>query len=93
MDGLQESDYRQAVIEADIMLDDILRERGYPGNTIAERLQGIKPGSLASLDGLWDAHKVRNRIAHDGSAFIVDERLAYRTIKQYENAFHEMGVI
>ena len=92
-DGSQESDWRQAIIEADIMLDDVLRAREYPGDTIGERLQTIKPVKFPALEGLWEAHKVRNQIAHEGSAFDLSETLAHRTIARYEVVFREFKAI
>lgn len=93
MSGLQESDWRQAIIEADIMLDDILRGRGYEGAGLADRLKQVNASLLPSLDGVWDAHRIRNRIAHEGSAFKLEERIAHRTIQSYRRAFVELGVL
>ncbi len=93
MAGLQESDWRQAIIEADIMLDDALLARGYQGDGLGERLKQVTVSLLPSLDGAWEAHRVRNRIAHEGSQFKLEERVAHRTIAQYRTAFTELGVI
>ena len=88
-----DSDWRQAIIEADIMLDDLLRARGYAGETIGERLKQVDPARLTSLNDAWEAHKVRNEIAHQGSVFKISEHAAHRTIARYENVFHELGEI
>ena len=88
-----DSDWRQAIIEADIMLDDLLRARGYEGATVGERLKQVDPAKLVSLNDAWEAHKVRNEIAHQGSAFKISEHAAHRTVARYENAFHELGEI
>ena len=93
MAGLQETDWRQAIIEADIMLDDILKNRGYEGAGLADRLKQLKASSMPSLDAVWDAHRTRNRIAHEGSAFTLEERTAHRTIQAYRSAFVELGVL
>lgn len=93
MAGLQESDWRQAIMEADIMLDDVLVARGHSGDTLADRLKQLSPAQVPSLDGLWDAHRIRNRIAHEGSAFKLEERVAHRTIQAYRSAFVELGVL
>ncbi len=93
MSGLQETDWRQAIIEADIMLDDALVARGYQGDSLGDRLKQVTVSVIPSLDGVWDAHRVRNRIAHEGSQFKLEERIAHRTIAQYRNAFSELGVI
>lgn len=89
----QERDWREAINEADIMLEDMLRERGYEGQTIAERLKKVDPKSYTSLQEAWEAHKMRNRVIHEGIAFKLSDQMAYRTIKQYGNVFREFGEI
>lgn len=89
----QESDWRQAILEADIMLEEVLIEQGYPGETVGERLKNVDPARFRTLDNAWAAHKVRNEIAHQGSAYKLDDNFAYRTIKQYESVFKEFNTI
>ncbi len=86
------SDWKLAIIEADIILDEILKEKGYLGTSLGERLRSITPTQLESLDDAWEAHKVRNQIAHGGADFILTHKLAQDTIKQYRRVFHELGV-
>ncbi len=86
------SDWKLAIIEADIILDEILKEKGYAGISLGERLRSISPTQLESLDDAWEAHKVRNQIAHGGADFILTHKLAQDTIKQYRRVFHELGV-
>ena len=86
------NDWRLAIIEADIILDTLLKERGYAGNALGERLKSISSSQLSSLNDAWEAHKVRNRIAHDGSDFILTKRLAQETIARYQIVFNELGV-
>lgn len=87
------NDWRQAIIEADIILYDALEHDGYQGQTVAEKLKQVSAGRLSSIQEAWDAHKVRNEIAHQGSAFELTDQLAYRTIKQYETVLREFGEI
>ena len=93
MNSLQESDWRQAIIEANIMLDEVLHQRGYPGDTMSDRMQSIRADKFPAIDGLWEAHRLRNRLAHDGSAFKLDARMATRAINQFEAAFRDWHVI
>ena len=86
------SDWKLAIIEAGFILDEILKDAGYGGTSLGERLKSISPEQLRSLDDAWQAHKVRNQIAHGGADFILTQRLAQDTIKQYRRVFHEMGV-
>ena len=86
------NDWKLAIIEADIILDDILKQKGYAGNSLGERLKSISPSQLESLQDAWEAHKVRNRIAHEGSDFILTQRLAQETVNRYQRVFAEFGV-
>lgn len=86
------NDWKLAIIEADIILDQTLKNAGYAGNTLGERLKSINPSSLKSLDAAWQAHRVRNQIAHEGADFVLTRRIAEETIKQYKMVFTELGV-
>tara|TARA_B100000508_G_scaffold128485_1_gene114301 strand:- start:3130 stop:3768 length:639 start_codon:yes stop_codon:yes gene_type:complete len=86
------NDWKLAIIEADIILDDILKQRGYAGNSLGERLKSISPQQLSTLNDAWEAHKVRNRIAHDGADFVLTHRMAHETIARYQRVFAEFGV-
>ncbi len=93
MESTNSNDWRQAIIEADIMLGDMLTRQGYQGETIGEQLQQVEPADFANLDNAWEAHKVRNQIAHAGSSFTLSETLARRTIAQYRSVFLEFQMI
>jgi hypothetical protein len=86
------NDWKLAIIEADIILDETLKRAGYGGVSLGERLRTITPTQLRSLDDAWQAHKVRNQIAHGGADFVLTKRLAEDTIKQYRRVFEELGV-
>ncbi len=86
------NDWRLAIIEADIILDGILKERGYAGSSLGERLRSITPSQLSTIDDAWEAHKVRNQIAHDGADFILTQRLAEETVNRYRRVFTEFGI-
>lgn len=86
------NDWKLAIIEADIILDEILKQKGYVGNSLGERLRNIQPQQLNSLDDAWEAHKVRNRIAHDGADFVLTKRMVHETISRYQRVFSEFGI-
>ena len=93
INGASASEWREAIIEADIMLDDVLMKQGYVGDGVGEKLKSIEPAEFKALQDAWEAHKVRNQIAHEGSAFDLSETLARRTIARFENVFREFKVI
>ncbi|MBU6491102.1 hypothetical protein KGQ25_03070 [Patescibacteria group bacterium] len=91
--GTSASEWREAIIEADIMLDDMLTKQGYEGEGIGEKLKSVEPSDFNTLQDAWEAHKVRNLIAHEGSSFDLSETLARRTIARYESVFREFKMI
>jgi hypothetical protein len=88
-----QNDWKQAILEADTMLDLILSGLGYQGESIGEKLKRVQPGDLKNLDDAWEAHKVRNQIAHDGSAFQLSQHEANQTIARYRRVFEEFYYI
>ena len=91
--GTSASEWREAIIEADIMLDDMLARQGYVGDGVGEKLKAAEPENFKTLQDAWEAHKVRNQIAHEGSAFNLSESLARRTIGRFETVFREFKAI
>ncbi|MES2436591.1 MAG: hypothetical protein V4519_01130 [Patescibacteria group bacterium] len=87
------SDWRLAILEADIMLDDLLDHLGYVGDTIGDKLKKAVRGDFKTIDQAWEAHKIRNAIAHEGSDFILTQRDAQRIIGLYEDVFREFDFI
>ena len=87
------SDWRQAIIEADVMLDELLRTLGYSGESVGEMLKSVDKNDFNSLEDAWQAHKTRNAIAHSGSNFQLTEHETRRVISLFENVFREFGVI
>lgn len=87
------SSLKEAIIEADIMLDDVLARAGYVGDGVGEKLKAVDAKDLISLQDAWEAHKVRNQIAHQGSQFDLSEGLAQRTLARYEAVFRELKAI
>jgi hypothetical protein len=88
-----QSDWRLAIIEADIYLDRVLDQKGFYGDTLGDKLKQIDPEKLPSVQIAWEAHKVRNRIAHDGSDFTLTMPEARRVLSYYEIVFRDLEVI
>lgn len=84
------SDWKLAVIEADSIMDDLLKRMRYEGATMGERLQQIEPSDFDSLQAVWKAHKMRNRIAHEPETAITRSEAEYaielfkRGLKEFE---------
>jgi len=88
-----ESDWRMAILEADSFLEEVLREKDMTGDTVSELLESAKSNGYTSIQNAWDAHIVRNKIAHEGSEYPVSQIEGRRVIKMFQNFFEELKVI
>ncbi|MFA6432737.1 MAG: hypothetical protein WCV82_02905 [Candidatus Paceibacterota bacterium] len=93
LNSQNENDWKQAILEADTMLEDVLRGLGYQGDGVGEMLKRVQPGEFKNIDDAWEAHKVRNRIAHDGSSFPMSHHEANEAIQRYKRVFEEFYYI
>ena len=75
------------------MLNELLDVMGYKGETMADKMRGVDRASFNSIDLAWEAHKIRNRIAHDGSAHQLTARETRRVIALYEKVLKESRFI
>lgn len=87
------AEWRLAIMDADVMLDEALRKMGYQGEGMAEMLKAVDPSDMLTLDAAWDAHRVRNRVAHDGTNFDLTERETKRVVSLFESVFKELKLI
>ncbi|PIR57776.1 MAG: hypothetical protein COU71_02285 [Parcubacteria group bacterium CG10_big_fil_rev_8_21_14_0_10_38_31] len=88
-----EVEWRMAIMEADNILDEIITTIGVAGKNLGERLKNMEPSDFNNLQNAWDAHKVRNRIAHEGMKFHITREEAMRVVALYEKIFKEFKFI
>jgi len=62
---------KQAIIQADMLIDAIMKEAGVAGTTMGDRLKNLN-GKLSReiLNGLWGAHKKRNELVHEHGSHV-----------------------
>ncbi|MES3005209.1 MAG: hypothetical protein V4690_03860 [Patescibacteria group bacterium] len=88
-----ESDWRLSILEADIMLGDLLDKLSLPGDTIGDKLKAVEKSDFTTVENAWEAHKIRNRIAHDGVSFLLSAHETKRIIGLYKEIFEEFRII
>ncbi len=93
INSTSQGDWRLAIIEADLILEEMLRAQGYHGDSIGEMLKSVERADMTTLDFAWEAHKTRNDIVHDGSSYLLNERDAKRIISLYEAVFREFEMV
>lgn len=84
--------WREAVLQADIILDKALQWHKIAGNNLGERLktashQLTKP----TLDAAWQAHKVRNRLAHE-LHYRLTPAESYAALDNIKKVLKELGL-
>lgn len=88
-----EHKWRLAILEGDIMLNELLDLQGYKGETMAEKMKQVSRTQFNSIDDAWEAHRVRNRVAHEGTEHRIEEREKNHVINLYQRVFKEFGFI
>jgi len=83
---IEKMEPKLAVIEADKLVDTVLKKSGLKGESLGERLRSAQ--KLVSRDvysNMWEAHKIRNQIVHDHDFDIryVDHALAIYRMKKF----------
>ena len=87
------NDWRQAIVEADIILEEVVNKAGYVGATLGEKLKSADSSTFKTIQDAWEAHKVRNQIAHEGVDFVLTKKIAQETITRFERVFREFGAV
>jgi len=80
-----------AIMNADKLVDQALKERRFRGDTMGERMKSAQT-AWRNANYVWGAHKVRNQIAHEAD-FSVDYTTAARVLAAYKQALKDLGAI
>lgn len=80
-----------AIMNADKLLDQALRETGSHGKTMGERMKA-RQGVWSNANAVWAAHKLRNRIAHEESVSVSDD-MAGRALASFRQALKDLGAL
>lgn len=83
--------WKLAVLEADKILDEILKMSGYLGS-MDDKLALIVPAQLSNIEEIRIAHKISSQISKDPT-FALSQETAYHAIEIYRGAFVELNLI
>lgn len=83
--------HKLAILEADKLVDHALREAGYKGSTMGERMKSAQK-VWKNADHVWTAHKIRNKLAHEVDATVTYEHAA-RSLVAFRQALKDLGAI
>lgn len=82
----------KAVIEADKLLDNCLKDLGFAGEKMGDRIRSAREKLGNDYSEIWQAHILRNQIVHelDHELFVHD---AKRALRSFEKGLKDIGAI
>ncbi|HVO86779.1 MAG TPA: hypothetical protein VMT23_03635 [Candidatus Binatia bacterium] len=80
-----------AVIDADKLLDEALKKKHFRGKTMGERLVSAQR-SISDNDGVWYAHKLRNRLVHEPNVKLKKNE-AQNALAGFKKALQDLGAL
>ncbi len=83
--------WQLAVLNADKLLDQALRERRFKGATMGERMKSAQK-TWKHPNHVWTAHKIRNQLAHETDAKVSYE-IASRSLAAFKQGLKDLGAI
>lgn len=85
-----DSGMRVAVIDGDKLVDKALKDSHVHGDTMGERMK--KASYLKSINNLWQAHKLRNKLVHEPD-FKAKKSEMKSALGAYRKTLKEMGAL
>lgn len=83
--------WQLAIMNADKLLDQALRERRFKGQTMGERMKSAQK-VWKNANHLWGAHKIRNQLAHEVNAKVSYE-ITLRSLSAFKQGLKDLGAI
>lgn len=80
-----------AVIEADKLVDNVMRQLLIPGETMGERLK-MAEFKYPEIRRVWPAHKTRNMLVHD-STYELRMSVGREALKDFERALKHLNAL
>lgn len=87
-----QSNMKLAILEADRVLDKMLRTYGYRGDNMYDRLNHLSSQDLLDVESIRHAHKLQAKIVSDPS-FTLSKEEAGKAINIYGNALVDLGLL
>ncbi len=87
----QPASAHMAILNADKLVDQALKDRGIRGETMGERMKTVK-NRWSNRNAIWEAHKLRNQIAHETDVNVSYDA-ARRALAGFKQALKDLGAI
>jgi hypothetical protein len=83
--------YTEAIVKADALLGEALKNARIKGATIGEQLNNAA-GFLRDVNAAWAAHKLRNKLVHESDANPTTIE-CQKALRQYKKALKDLGAL
>lgn len=80
-----------AILNADKLLDQALKERHFKGENMGERMKSAQ-NTWKNANHVWTAHKIRNKLAHEADAK-VNYQLTLQVLSAFKQGLKDLGAI
>ena len=80
-----------AIINADKLLDQALKDAHYKGDKMADRMK-TADSKWRNANHIWTAHKIRNKLAHEPDAKASYD-LTLQTLSAFKQGLKDLGAI
>lgn len=87
----EQSSYHLAILNADKLVDQALKDRRIKGTTMGERMKAVN-SRWSNANAVWAAHKLRNQVAHEHDVQITYDT-ARRALAALKQALKDLGAI
>jgi hypothetical protein len=87
------SGLKSAMLDADKLFDQAMKQSGIPGETMGDRLKNARQSfDRNTYDNVWRAHKLRNTMAHEIGFDLVPSQVR-EALSDFERGLRELGVL
>ncbi len=91
-DADDEAFWKLGVIEADKLVDTVMKAHGFIGDTMGERMKGASEASIPSLNDLWRVHRLRNHLVHTAD-FNINKAQSQKAMNIYTTVLNELKAL
>ena len=92
LESSSKSKHKLAVMEADKLLNKVLKKMGNEGDNIEERLQELPSDKIENMEEVKLAHELRNDVAYDPDYQLQKEE-AEKALEIYKKALQDLQAI
>lgn len=84
--------WSNAIVEADNLLDEVLKKRRKSGKSMGERLVAAQK-SFTNNDAVWKAHKLASKIASSEEDVKLKEKDVKEALVAFREALRDLGAV